>query len=401
MSAVVVVGGGPAGLMAAEMVASAGHAVTVVDRMPTFGRKLMMAGRGGLNLTHSEDLERFLQRYGDAERNLAAPIRDFPPEALRAWARDLGEETFVGTSGRVFPCSFKASPLLRAWLGRLDGLGVKHRTRLTWTGFTDEGPCFRDEAGATEVIPADAVVLALGGASWPRLGSNGAWTEILEAKGVAVSPLRATNCGFTVAWSDVFRNRFEGQPLKRLALHFEELTAVGEIVLTAEGLEGGSVYALSAPLREAIATRGPVDVFVDLKPGMSEAQLVAALSRGRKGDSLANLLRKAVGFPPQATGLLREATGGPLPSDPAALARLIKAAPIRVTSARPLDRAISSAGGILFDEIDDDFMLRRLPGVFVAGEMLDWEAPTGGYLLQACFATGRAAGRGVLRRLET
>ena len=399
MSEVVVIGAGPAGLMAAEVIAGAGHAVTVVDRMPTFGRKLMMAGRGGLNLTHSESRDHFLARYGVATERLAPAIVDFPPDALRDWARDLGEETFVGSSGRVFPRSFKASPLLRAWLARLDGMGVKRRTRVTWTGFAPGGVTLRDEAGATETLPADAVVLALGGASWPRLGSDGGWVPILEAEGIEVSALRPTNCGFTVAWSDVFRSRFAGEPLKRLAIRFGDLTSVGEAMLTTDGIEGGAVYALSAPLREALDAGGPVEILLDLKPGMSVEQLVEAMSRGRKGDSLANLLRKAAGMPPQATGLLREATGGPLPSDHVALARLIKAAPIRVGAARPLDRAISSAGGIRFAEVDDAFMLKKRPGVFVAGEMLDWEAPTGGYLLQACFATGRAAGLGVVHRL--
>lgn len=400
---VVVVGGGPAGLMAAEVIAKAGHRVTVVDRMPTFGRKLLMAGRGGLNLTHSEARERFLARYGAAADHLSTALEVFPPDDLRAWARGLGEETFTGTSGRIFPCSFKASPLLRAWLARLDGLGVVRRTRLTWTGFaeadTDLGGralTFAHPDGTTEILRADACVLALGGASWPRLGSNGAWVDILAAQGIDVAPLKPTNCGFTVAWSEIFRSRFEGQPLKRVAIRLGEHVSIGEAMITADGLEGGAIYALSAPLREALAAAGePVEITVDLKTGMSFAELVSSMERGRKGDSQANLLRKAAGLPPTAIGLLREGTGGKLPHDFTDLARLIKATPIRVVAARPLDRAISSAGGIRFSELTDAFMLKHLPGVFVAGEMIDWEAPTGGYLLQACFSTGVIAGEGV------
>ncbi len=383
--------------MAAEVIAEAGHAVTVVDRMPTFGRKLLMAGRGGLNLTHSEARERFLTRYGAAAEHLATALEVFPPDDLRAWARSLGEETFTGTSGRIFPCAFKASPLLRAWLGRLDALGVERRTRLTWTGFTEGGLTFTRDDGTVETLAADATVLALGGASWPRLGSDGSWVDIVAARGVEVAPLKPTNCGFTVAWSQIFRERFEGQPLKRVAIRFGEHLSIGEAMITGDGLEGGAIYALSAPLRDALAaTDGPVEIQIDLKTSMSLAELVSSLERGRKGDTQANLLRKAAGLPPAAIGLMREGTGGKLPHDFAELARLIKATPIRVTAARPLERAISSAGGIRFSELTDAFMVKRLPGVFVAGEMIDWEAPTGGYLLQACFSTGYIAGEGVV-----
>lgn len=395
---VVVVGGGPAGLMAAEMIAAAGHGVTVIDRMPSFGRKLLMAGRGGLNLTHSEAGDRFLARYGAAEGFLAPAISAFTPGDLRDWARDLGEETFVGTSGRVFPCAFKASPLLRAWARRLADLGVRSRTRTAWTGFAEGGVTVVGPQGE-ETLAADAVVLALGGASWPRLGSDGAWTTILERAGVEIVPLRPTNCGFAVTWSDVFRARFQGQPLKRIAVRFGDRLSIGEAMVTADGLEGGAIYALSAPLREALAAGGPTDILLDLKTSQSEDEIAAALARGRKGDSLSNLLRKAVGLPPVAVGLLREGVGKALPTEPRDLARLIKAVPIRVLAARPLDRAISSAGGVALGEIGPDFQLKKLPGVFVCGEMMDWEAPTGGYLLQACFSTGRAAGRAVTRRL--
>jgi uncharacterized flavoprotein (TIGR03862 family) len=395
---VVVIGGGPAGLMAAEAIVDAGHRVSVVERMPSLGRKLMMAGRGGLNLTHSEAGDRFLARYGAAEAFLTPAIAAFTPGDLRDWARSLGEETFVGTSGRVFPCSFKASPLLRAWSRRLAARGVTFRTRTRWTGFAPGGVTVVGPQGE-EHLPADAVVLALGGASWPRLGSDGTWTAILAAEGVEIAPLRPTNCGFTVPWSDVFRSRFAGEPLKRIAIRFGDRVSMGEAVVTDDGLEGGAIYGLSAPLREAIAADGPADIRLDLKPSMDAAEIAAALSRGRKGDSLANRLRKAVSLPPVAIGLLREGAGKALPSEPDELARLIKAVPIRVTAARPLDRAISSAGGVALSEIGPDYQLKRLPGVFVSGEMMDWEAPTGGYLLQACFSTGRAAGRGAVRFL--
>ena len=395
---VVVVGGGPAGLAAAEVIASAGHAVTVVERMPSLGRKLLMAGRGGLNLTHSEAGNRFLARYGAAEAFLTPAIAAFTPSDLRDWARTLGEETFVGTSGRVFPCSFKASPLLRAWSRRLAELGVTVLTRTRWTGFTDDGIAVSGPQG-DERLAADAVVLALGGASWPRLGSDGTWTGILAGRGVEIAPLRPTNCGFTVAWSEVFAGRFAGEPLKRIAVRFEDRVSIGEAMVTADGLEGGAIYGLSAPLRETIAAGGPTHIHLDLKPGLDAGEIVSALAKGRKGDSLTNRLRKAVGLPPVAIGLLREGAGKALPSDATELARLIKAVPIRVTAARPLDRAISSAGGVALSEIGPDFQLKRLPGVFVCGEMMDWEAPTGGYLLQACFSTGRAAGLGVVRHL--
>ncbi len=399
MSDVVVIGGGPAGLMAADVIAAAGHRVTIVDRMPSFGRKLLMAGRGGLNLTHSEPLDRLLTRYGEAVFRLRSAILAFPPDALRAFAADLGEETFVGSSGRVFPKSFKASPLLRAWGRRLAGLGVTSRTRLTWTGFVDGVPVFRDAEGHEERIAADAVVLALGGASWPRLGSDGGWTGIVEDLGIAVAPLTPTNCGFDVAWSDIFRDRFEGSPLKRVAIRLDDDVSIGEAMVTRRGLEGGAIYPLSAAIRERIAAEGSATVIFDLRPGVGADEIARSIADARKGDSMANVLRKNAGLAPVAAGLLREGAGGKLPTAPDDLAALVKAVPIRISGMAPLDRAISSAGGIRFDEVDARFMLKKQPGVFVCGEMLDWEAPTGGYLLQACFATGRAAGEGVVARL--
>ncbi len=399
MSDVVVIGGGPAGLMAADVIAAAGHRVTIVDRMPSFGRKLLMAGRGGLNLTHSEPLDRLLTRYGEAVFRLRSAILAFPPDALRAFAADLGEETFVGSSGRVFPKSFKASPLLRAWGRRLAGLGVTSRTRLTWTGFVDGAPVFRDAEGHEERIAADAVVLALGGASWPRLGSDGGWTGIVEDLGIAVAPLTPTNCGFDVAWSDIFRDRFEGAPLKRVAIRLDDAVSIGEAMVTRRGLEGGAIYPLSSAIRERIASEGSATVIFDLRPGVGADEIARSIADARKGDSMANVLRKNAGLAPVAAGLLREGAGGKLPTAPDDLAALVKAVPIRISGMAPLDRAISSAGGIRFDEVDARFMLKKQPGVFVCGEMLDWEAPTGGYLLQACFATGRAAGEGVVARL--
>jgi uncharacterized flavoprotein (TIGR03862 family) len=397
---VAVIGGGPAGLMAAEVMAEAGLSVGIFDRMPSIGRKFLLAGRGGLNLTHSEPFQRFLGRYGSAREALDPAIEAFPPDRVRAWAAGLGEDTFIGSSGRVFPTSFKASPLLRAWLVKLVGLGVTIRSRLRWTGFTPSGAAtFVAQDGAEISVEADAVVLALGGASWPRLGSDGGWVPSLRRAGVTVTPLVPANCGFQVAWSDVFRDRYQGEPLKRVCLDFAGRSVKGEAVVTAEGIEGGVVYAHSAAIRDSIGATGRAIIQLDLKPGMSQDELTSVLSRTRPGDSVSNRLRKAAGLPPVAIGLLREAVGKDLPADPRRLAQAIKAVPLTLTGVRPLDRAISTAGGIDLAELDDHFMLRRLPGVFAAGEMLDWEAPTGGYLLQAAFATGAAAGRGVVSYL--
>ena len=359
-----VIGGGPAGLMAAEVLASAGVAVTVHERMRNVGRKLLLAGRGGLNLTHSEPLDAFLARYGAARPRLEAAIRAFGPDELRAWCAGLGEDPFVGSSGRVFPAGFRATPLLRAWLARLDGLGVDIRTGSEWRG---------------EDTGADVTVLALGGASWPRTGSDGAWVDHV---GVRVVPLRPANCGFVVGWSEVFRSRFAGEPLKNVALTHAGVTVRGDAVITDAGIEGGAVYALSASLRDAIDADGEATLTVDLRPDLD-----LAAQRVRPGDSLANRLRRA-GLSPVAIGLVREVGG-----DPHAL-------PLRLVAPAPIDRAISTAGGVALDEIDDSFMLRARPGVFVAGEMLDWEAPTGGYLLQATFSTAVAAARGALAYLS-
>ena len=389
--------------MAAEVLARGGARVTVYDAMPSAGRKFLMAGRGGLNLTHSEPLPAFLSRYREAMPHLAAAIDAFPPDALRAWSEALGQETFVGSSGRVFPKAFKASPLLRAWLRRLDAEGVKFAFRHRWIGWNEQGSLKFQTPGGSRGVEAAAVVLALGGASWPRLGADGGWADILAAKGVAISPFRPANSGFAVAWSDIFRDRFEGQPLKGVALTIGQHTVRGEAVITRSGIEGGAVYALSAELRDAVLHDGQATLNVALRPDLGTGDLAIKLSAPKGKQSLSNFLRKAANLSPVAIGLLHEsakASGKSLVSlPPTDLARLINAVPIRLTGVAPIARAISSAGGIAFDELNSDFMLQKLPSVFAAGEMLDWEAPTGGYLLQACFATGAAAGKGALKWL--
>jgi uncharacterized flavoprotein (TIGR03862 family) len=396
-----VIGAGPAGLMAAEVLARGGAGVTVYDAMPSAGRKLLMAGRGGLNLTHSEPLSQFLERYGAATAHLAPAIEAFAPQGLREWSEALGQPTFVGSSGRVFPKAMKASPLLRAWLHRLNSLGVQLKLRHRWTGWDRDGQLSFQTPDGQRTIDARATVLALGGASWPRLGSDGAWAESLAAKGMAISPLRPANSGFVVAWSDIFHDRFEGRPLKGVALSFGPQAVRGEAVITRTGIEGGAVYALSATLREAIEKSGQATLSVALRPDIENNDLIARLSALRGKQSFSNWLRKAAHLSPVGIGLLQEAavaSGASLSSLPTPrLARLINAVPIQLIGTAPIARAISTAGGIAFDELDADFMIRRLPGIFAAGEMLDWEAPTGGYLLQASFATGAAAGRGALK----
>jgi uncharacterized flavoprotein (TIGR03862 family) len=402
---VVVIGAGPAGLMAAEVLAQGGASVTIFEAMASAGRKLLMAGRGGLNLTHSEPLPAFLTRYGKIAPQLDAAIQEFPPDRLRAWSEALGQPTFTGSSGRVFPKAFKASPLLRAWLRRLDAIGVQLKLRHRWIGWDEEGRLLFETPDGQRVVDARATVLALGGASWPRLGSDGTWAKILAAKGVAISPLKPANCGFTVAWSNIFRDRFEGQPLKGAVLSFGPQTVRGEAVITRTGIEGGAVYALSADLRETVLSAGQATLRIALRPDLRENDLTARLSMPRGKQSFSNWLRKAAQLSPVGIGLLQEAamaSGVSLSSlSPGKLAERINAVPIKLNGIAPIARAISTAGGISFDELDADFMIRRLPGTFAAGEMLDWEAPTGGYLLQASFATGAAAGQGLLKWLES
>ena len=396
---VAVVGAGPAGLIAADILSARGLAVTVYDRMPSPGRKLLMAGRGGLNLTHSEDFDSFLSRYGAAAPHLAPILKAFPPKALIEWAEALGQETFVGSSGRVFPKAMKASPLLRALLARLTAQGVAFRMRHDWCGWNADGDLLFRAGGKNVVVHADAAVLALGGASWPRLGGNGAWANILAERGVAITPLAPANCGFVVNWSTVFRNAYAGQPLKGAAYSFAARGVRGDAVITAYGIEGGAIYALSAALRDAIAANGNAVLDIDLRPDLPLADLIARLSRPAPGQSLSNTLRKALHLAPVAVNLLREAHGVRLPAKPDALARCIKSVPLTLTATAPIERAISTAGGLAFSELDDALMLRAMPGIYAAGEMLDWEAPTGGYLLTACFATGVAAARGVIQSL--
>jgi uncharacterized flavoprotein (TIGR03862 family) len=404
-SEVAVIGAGPAGLMAAEVVARGGARVTIYDAMPSAGRKFLMAGRGGLNLTHSEPLPAFLARYGEAAANLSLAVDAFSPDALREWSENLGQPTFVGSSGRVFPKAFKASPLLRAWLRRLDTMGVQLKLRHRWTGWDSEGRLLFQTPDGLRSVTASATVLALGGASWPRLGSDGGWSGVLAQRGVAIAPLRPANCGFTVAWSEVFKDRFAGQPLKTVQLTFGAHSIRGETVLTRDGIEGGAIYALSAALREEIAVSDQVTLRISLRPDLDNDGLVQRLSGPRGKQSLSTFLRKATGLSPVGIGLLQEvamASGVSLSAmSPEAVAALINHVEIVLTGASALEKSISTAGGISFDELDEDYMLRRLPGVFAAGEMLDWEAPTGGYLLQASFATGAAAGRGVLKLLGT
>jgi uncharacterized flavoprotein (TIGR03862 family) len=392
---VAVLGAGPAGLMAAETIATAGHPVRVFERMPSPARKLLMAGRGGLNLTHSEGLEAFLARYAGAEAALAPAIRAFPPEALIAWAEALGQEIFTGSSGRVFPRALKASPLLRAWLVRLEAQGVRVLPRHEWRGFTPDGALRIGSPEGEQALRPAATVLALGGASWPRLGADGGWAAHLS--GVQVQPFQPSNMGFRIGWSDIFRQKFEGTPLKRIALSFAGRTVRGEAIVTAQGIEGGAVYALSAPLRDAIAAEGSATLLLDLRPDLDATTLASKLDEPRRGQSLSTFLRKAAGLPPVAIGLVQEALHA---GTEQSLASLIKALPLRLDAPQGLERAISSAGGIALAELDTHFMLRARPGLFACGEMLDWEAPTGGYLLQACFATGRAAGLGVAEWLR-
>ena len=397
---VAIVGGGPAGLMAAEILSAAGRAVSLYERMPTVGRKFLMAGRGGLNLTHSEPFPLFLTRYGAAAEKLRPILEAFPPEATIAWAGGLGQPVFVGSSGRIFPRAMKASPLLRAWLARLTGAGVKIHARHDWIGWNAAGALsFRNAAGACVAVRPRASLLALGGASWPRLGGDGGWAEILAKAGVAIVPLKPANCGIVIPWSASFAARFAGTPLKRIRLSFADLSLAGEAVITATGLEGGAVYALSAAVRDAIAESGRAEISIDLKPDQTAEQIAGKLRASASRQTLANLLRKAAHLSPVQINLLREASGKDLPREAEALAAAIKSLRLAVTGTQGLARAISTAGGVAFAALDEGLMLRAKPGVYVAGEMIDWEAPTGGYLLQACLASGAAAARAILKRL--
>ena len=409
---VAVIGGGPAGLMAAEVLSRAGVQVDLYDAMPSVGRKFLLAGKGGMNLTHSEQYDAFVRRYGARDSEVAAWLGEFDPQALRAWVHALGIDTFIGSSGRVFPVNLKAAPLLRAWLHRLRAGGVRFHMRHRWLGWSDGGGAgslrFATPLGEKSIRPA-ATVLALGGGSWARLGSDGAWVPLLEGKGVAVAALRPSNCGFEVAggWSAHFRQRFVGQPVKPVVLTLggTELGADassrrGEFVVSEYGVEGSLVYTLSAGLRERISAGGPVTVLLDLAPDWTPERLLAALVHPRGTRSVSSHLQSRAGITGVKAGLLRELVSQERFQDMAYLSNIIKALPLNLASTRPLDEAISSAGGVDFGALDKNQMLRALPGVFCAGEMLDWEAPTGGYLLSACFASGRASGLGAALWLE-
>lgn len=413
---VAVIGGGPAGLMAAEVLSRGGVQVDVYDAMPSVGRKFLLAGKGGLNITHAEPLESFLSRYGARRMRIGALLDEFGSEALRNWIHDLGIVTFVGTSGRVFPVEMKAAPLLRAWLHRLRAAGVRFHVRQRWCGWDNvsEGDTrsalrFATPSGE-QVVHADAVVLALGGGSWARLGSDGAWVPLLEQRGVSIAALQPSNCGFDVGWSEHFSTRFAGHYLKPVAVTFTRVSAgsgdtayrkQGECVVTASGVEGSLIYALSASLRDEITATGTALIHLDLLPDWTLQRVIDAVSQPRGSRSFATHLKSRAGIHGVKAGLLREYLPPQDFTDPARLGTAIKALPLRLHAPRPIDEAISSAGGVRFDALDKHLMLNVLPGVFCAGEMLDWEAPTGGYLLTACFASGRTAGLGALTWLRS
>ncbi|MDP2143962.1 MAG: TIGR03862 family flavoprotein [Gallionella sp.] len=395
-SNVAIIGGGPAGLMAAEVLAQRGVQVDLYDAMPSVGRKFLMAGKGGMNITHAEPLDDLLARYGSRRAQIEPMVRAFPPQELRAWMQGLGIDSFVGSSGRVFPVEMKAAPLLRAWLHRLREQGVRFHARHRWCGWDADGALrFEMPQGETTVRP-DGVVLALGGGSWPQLGSDGAWLPWLKQRGIAVAPLRPSNCGFDIEWSTHFRSRYVGEPLKSVAAACSDgAMQRGECVITERGIEGGLIYALSAALRDEIDRAGHAVLLLDLLPDWSQERVQAEVSHPRGSRSLSSHLQSRLGLKGVKANLLREALSADEMNDPLRLAATIKALPLRLIAPRPLAEAISSAGGVPFEALDEGLMLRELPGLFCAGEMLDWEAPTGGYLLTACFASGRAAGQGM------
>lgn len=402
-SGAAIIGGGPAGLIAAETLSAAGIPVIVFDRMPSLGRKFLMAGRGGLNLTHTDKPKAFLARYGASAPRLEPMLRAFSPKTLRAWAEGLGQPTFVGTSGRVFPKAMKASPLLRAWLKRLETQGVQFRLRRDWLGWDDAGALrFQNADGAVETLLPAATLLALGGASWPRLGADGSWQSILAEAGINAAPFSASNAGVRIAWSDYFAQRFAGLPIKSAAFSCGDLNSRGEAMITAHGLEGGGIYALSQAIRAELEAKGEAVIRIDLRPDHSLAQTIERLSGPRAGKSFTTFLRSRLRLSPAAINLLIETTGkdNPAFADTEQLAGLIKALPIRVTGLMGLERAISSAGGLSWAALDENLMLRARPGTYAAGEMLDWDAPTGGYLLQACFSSGVWAAQGMVKALR-
>jgi len=403
-SSVTIIGGGPAGLMAAEVLNQAGIKVDLYDAMPSVGRKFLLAGIGGLNLTHAEDFSQFVSRYGEQQVYLEPMLKAFTPKMLRDWARGLGVETFVGSSNRVFPVEMKAAPLLRAWLRRLRAAGVVIHTRHRWLGWREQGLHFATPEGE-KTIASKVLILALGGGSWATLGSDGKWLPLLAGQGVTSTPLQAANCGFNVAWSDYFRQRFVAEPLKSVTLSFTDATGkkhqkLGELMLADTGVEGSLIYALSAPIRETINALGSVIIYLDLTPDKSLDRVIQALNKSRGSKSMSNHLRSRIGIRGAKTGLLREYLAADDFSNIQKLANTIKAVPVTLIAARPIEEAISTAGGVRFSELNMSLMLNKMPGVFCAGEMLDWEAPTGGYLLTAAFASGRKAGLGALAWID-
>ncbi|MGX9763047.1 TIGR03862 family flavoprotein [Pseudomonas shahriarae] len=399
---VTIIGGGPAGLMAAEVLSQAGVRVDLYDGMPSVGRKFLLAGVGGMNITHSEAYPAFLSRYAERASDIAPLLRQFGAEALCEWIHGLGIETFVGSSGRVFPTDMKAAPLLRAWLKRLRDQGVVIHTRHRWLGWNAHGGLIIHSPEGEKTVHSDAVLLALGGGSWSRLGSDGAWLKLLEHQGVPCTPLQPSNCGFEVsAWSELMVSKFAGAPLKNVAIGLaDDKPRLGECVITATGIEGSLIYALSAPIREAIHRDGSATVHIDLLPGKPLDKVQAALAKPRGSRSMSKHLHSQLGLDGVKAALLRELAPTGHFNDPAQLAVDIKALPLTLVKTRPMDEAISTAGGVPFEALDERLMLTQLPGVFCAGEMLDWEAPTGGYLLTGCFASGRMAGRGMLEWLQ-
>ena len=401
----IVIGGGPAGLMAAETLQADGVQVDLYDAMPSVGRKFLLAGRGGLNLTHSEPLAQFVTRYGARQAQIAPLLAAFGPDALRAWCHDLGIETFVGSSGRVFPKEMKAAPLLRAWLKRLRAAGVRFHLRHRWLGWDDAGRLHFAAPQGDIRVKAEATLLALGGASWPRLGSDGAWVPLLAAGGIGVAPLKPANCGFDCEWSEYLRSHFAGQPLKSVVVSVEDADGTlhprqGDVLITDTGIEGGPIYALSAPLREAIERYGSATLHLDLVPGRDLARVTADVAHPRGSRSMASHLQSRLNLRGAKAALLRELATKEDYADPNRLAQAIKSLSLRLVAARPIAEAISTAGGVLFESLDASLMVRDHPGLFCAGEMLDWEAPTGGYLLTACFASGHAAGKGAIQWLK-
>ena len=402
---VAIIGGGPAGLMAAEVLSQAGLEVHVYDAMPSVGRKFLLAGIGGLNLTHAEPFRDFVSRYGSRQAQLEPLLHQFTPQMLRDWARDLGVETFIGSSQRVFPLEMKAAPLLRAWLRRLRANGVVFHTRHRWCGWNENQALQFATPDGEKIVHANAVVLALGGGSYSQHGSDGKWLPVLAEKKVAIAPLHPANCGFEVVWSDYFRDRFAAQPLKSVSLSFSDANGktyqkLGELMLTATGVEGSLIYAFSAPLRDTINANGSVTIYLDLTPDKNPVRLRQELAKPRGSKSMANHLRSRVGIDGAKAGLLREFLSASEFANPEQLAAAIKAVPVTLIASRPIDEAISTAGGVCFESLNEGLMLKAMPGIFCAGEMLDWEAPTGGYLLTACFATGYAVGLNALAWLQ-